>query len=170
MATFLGALPAYAARRHAFRSPAGFSLTYSAPWTPRGAKSDELLLLSPGRSVQGPIIGQGQAAILVRALGSAPSVAAYDRLMADRGDGAYGRRQVTALAPKGDCADLLEIDMRDEAGRGPVELDSSFYCRARGRVIVVQLTQYAGDSRGALYRRAALALAGTLRLDAPRRG
>ena len=81
MATFLGALPAYAARRHTFRSPAGFSLMYSAPWTPRGAKSDELLLLSSGRSVQGPIIGQGQAALLVRALGSAPSVAAYDRLI-----------------------------------------------------------------------------------------
>lgn len=103
---------------------------------------------------------------MVRALGPALTAEAFEQLIAARGaDMAASRpRPVEAVAPKGDCRDLLEVDTRDASGPGPTELDVSFYCRAKGRAIVVQVTRYAGDPHGAAYRRAALELAGSVRL------
>ena len=156
--------PVNAARLHHYVSPSGFSLTYASPWRPRGSSSTDLLLLSPGRSVQGPIVGSGQAAILVRSLGEAGSPSAFDALIASRIRDATParRRTVHAIGPSTDCRDLVEVDTRDATGPGPVELDFSFYCQARARVVMVQVTHYADDPKHSAYVRAALTLAGSL--------
>ena len=164
LAALAPSTPVQAARLHRFQSPSGFSLIYASPWRPRASSSADLLLLSPGRSVRGPIVGSGQAAILVRSLGEAGSPSAFDALIAERSPDATAapRRTVHAIGPSPDCRDLVEVDTRDATGPGPVELDFSFYCHARARVVVIQVTHYAEDPKHSAYVEAALTLAGSL--------
>jgi hypothetical protein len=146
--------PVIAGSIRAFSSPAGYVLRYPAGWTRVQASSGRLLILSRGQRVRGPVIGPGQAAILVRMLASDEAIPP---------DATRAPRSVRASVS---CPTWRMLDTRDSTDPGPAEVNRSFYCIQGARRVLVQLTHWAADPRQASYQRAAAGVASSLRFIA----
>jgi hypothetical protein len=143
--------PVVAARSRGFSSTDGYALRYPAGWTRVEASPARLLILSRGSRVQGPVIGPGQAAILVRTL--------------DRGEPipATAIRSKSHMVASGACRSWRVLEISKASDPGPVEISRSLYCVGDAETVLVQLTYWAGDPRQAAYRRIATDVAASVR-------
>jgi hypothetical protein len=152
----LAAAAAAASPDHAYAGPEGYALRYPAGWTRVAPQARGLLIVSRGRLAQGPVIGRGQAAILVRALGEGETVPVATV------------RQDRRATSSGACATRLALETEERSAPGLVETGREIYCTGGPRTIVVQLVHWRDDRRAPAYRAAQDAVADGLRFQGGR--
>lgn len=151
------AAPAAARRASAHVSVAGITATMPAGWRPHGDQDKALLYLSPGPGEEGVIIARHQAMIVVVPLEDWRPGDDLKRVIETRlGEDRVTARRGLRLKGAGDCTSVEEVDTASEVGPDTDQLNAGFYCVARGRAVLVQLTHWPRDPKRAAFRAAAL--------------
>lgn len=157
--------PAEARRAPPDVTVAGFRVTMPSRWRPHGDQDKTLLYLSPGPGEEGVIIARHQAMIAVAPLnGWRPGDDLKQAIQAGLGDDRVVARRNLRLKRAGDCAVVEEVDTASEVGPNTDQLNTGFYCVARGRAVMVQLTQWPHDPKRAAFRAAALGVVRSIRV------
>lgn len=166
LALVLGSAPVRAREAQTVVSSAGMSLVVPSGWRRLGQDDGRVLLLSPGPGEEGVVIARHQAMILVIPVeGWRPGDDLGPAIRAGLGDDRIIARRTLRIGKSlGDCRVVEEVDTVAEVGPGTEQNSAGFYCMARGRAVLVQVTHWPRDRARARFRAAALAVVRSLQL------
>jgi hypothetical protein len=158
-----------------FKSSTGFRVAYPMAWFRIGASKDRLRILSSEGGAEGIVIKRGQAEIMVVELDGLPSATLSQLIDEDTREEAaiLLRRDIhNGHAQKGSCINLKEVVSEQDAvppndvpTHVPYIINTDFYCEINGRKFSTLLKNWQGDKQQEQYRRAALEIAKSLRLN-----
>ncbi len=146
-----------------FRSHEGFAVRYPTHWREVGSDNrlgtsrTRLNIVSSVPGVQGMVIGQGQAEIIVER--ESPERTAWfeeiEQLRLDPAQVLSSRNVPPEARGPGPCQALTEIASREVIGPGVAEMDRYLICRINGVRFLTTLRYFDGDERASEYSRIA---------------
>ena len=162
-----GTAPASAPRTQTVATGAGLTLVVPAGWRRVGLSDNRLLLLSPGPGEEGVVIARHQAMILAMPVEGWQTGGDLESTI--RGglgdDRLIARRSLRLGRTARDCPVVEEVDTASEVAPGAEQINTIFYCVARGKAVLVQLTHWPRDPSRLRFRAVALKVIRSLRVS-----
>jgi hypothetical protein len=157
-----------------FLSQEGFAVHYPPQWVQIGTDNNlgpslrRLDIVSSLPRVRGVVIGEGQAHIFVEKVSSDRSRTRVDHIEQLRLAPAQvlSSNQIVVRGDLGDeCDTLLEVVTRETNGPASPEINHDFICRIGNDTFWTRLRYWAGDPKSEEYRRTAIAITRSIRIE-----